>query len=158
METLITTDIWNWVVCPNFFLCLTKIYIWHNLLAHLCIIPYILWMPPSPYKMREDENFRKQSDVGIGGGGFIKLLISRRGVNFLGKGSKDLPGKWKLRNLNYIHITLKLCKILCLFSKYIFFITVNMSSWLNEFSKKKLAGLGGSILAIFLLHFMYFAT
>ena len=49
-------------------------------------------MPPSPYKMREDENFRKQSDVGIGGG-FIKLLISRRGVNFLGKGSKDLPGK-----------------------------------------------------------------
>ena len=45
--------------------------------------------------MREDENFRKQSDVGIGGGegGFIKLLISRSGVNFLGKGSKDLPGK-----------------------------------------------------------------
>ena len=40
-----------------------------------------------------------------------KTLTSRRGVSFLGKGSKDLPGKWKLQNLDYIHITLKLCKI-----------------------------------------------
>ena len=47
-------------------------------------------MPPSPSKMGGDENFKKQSDVGMG---FIKLLISRRGVNFLGKSSKDLPGK-----------------------------------------------------------------
>ena len=56
-------------------------------------------MPPSPSKMGGDKNFRKQSDVGMGG---HKTLISRRGVNFFGKGSKDLAGKWKLYNLNYI--------------------------------------------------------
>ena len=40
--------------------------------------------------MGGDKNFRKQSDVGMGG---HKTLISRRGVNFFGKGSKDLAGK-----------------------------------------------------------------
>ena len=80
-------------------------------------------MPPSPSKMGGDENFRKQSNVGMGG---HKTLISRRGVNFLGKGSKDLSRKRKLHNLNYTDITfLKLRKI-CLFRKYTFFIIVNM--------------------------------
>ena len=51
-------------------------------------------MLPSPSKMGGDENFRKQSDVGMGG---HKTLISRRGVNFLGKGSKDLS-----ENENYL--------------------------------------------------------
>ena len=45
-------------------------------------------MPPSPSKLGRDENFRKQSDVGMED---HKTLISTRGVNFLGKGSKDLP-------------------------------------------------------------------
>ena len=40
-----------------------------------------------------------------------KALILRRGLNILGQGSKYLPGKLKLHNLNYIHITLKLCTI-----------------------------------------------
>ena len=66
-------------------------------------------MPPSLSKMGGDENFRKQSNVGVGG---HKTLISRRGVNFLGNGSKDLSRKRKLHNLNYTDITfLKLCKI-----------------------------------------------
>ena len=90
MDTLITTDIWLWVVCPKFFTFGLNMYK-HTLLAHFCII-----------------HFTKQSDVGMGG---HKTLLSRRGVNFLGKGLKDLPGKWKLHDLNYIHITLKLCKI-----------------------------------------------
>ena len=66
-------------------------------------------MPPSSSKMGGDKNFSKQADVGMGG---HKTVISRRWViNFLGKSSKDLPGKWRLHNFNYIHITLKLCKI-----------------------------------------------
>ena len=65
-------------------------------------------MPPSSSKMGGDKNFSKQADVGMG---VHKTVISRRGVTFLGKSSKDLPGKWKLHNFNYIHITLKLCKI-----------------------------------------------
>ena len=65
-------------------------------------------MPPSSSKMGGDKNFSKQADVGMG---VHKTVISRRGVTFLGTSSKDLPGKWKLHNFNYIHITLKLCKI-----------------------------------------------
>ena len=84
METLIKPDIWNWVVCPNFFSFEENIYK-HNLLAHLCIIPYVVWMPPSPSTMGGDINFRKQSDLGMGD---LKTLISRGGVNFLGKSSK----------------------------------------------------------------------
>ena len=56
--------------------------------------------------MGADNNSRKQSDVGMGG---HKTLISRRVVNFLGKSSKDLPGKLKWHNLSNIHISLKLC-------------------------------------------------
>ena len=40
--------------------------------------------------MGGDKNFRKPSAMEMGG---HKALISRRGVNFLGTGSKDLPGK-----------------------------------------------------------------
>ena len=40
--------------------------------------------------MGGDEDFREQSDVGMGS---HKTLISRRMVSFLGKGSKDLRGK-----------------------------------------------------------------
>ena len=65
-------------------------------------------MLPSPSKMGGDENFRKKSDVGMGG---HKTLISRRGVKILGKGSKDLSENENLLNLNCIRITfLKLCK------------------------------------------------
>ena len=92
--------------------------------------------------MGGDKNFIKPSAVGMGG---HKTLISRRWVNILGKGSKDLPGKWKLHNLNYIHINLKLCKIyaypenisslslwICTFTIY--------NNILNEFSEKNLLG------------------
>ena len=47
-------------------------------------------MPPSSSKMGGDKNFSKQADVGMG---VHKTVISRRGVTFLGKSSKDLPGK-----------------------------------------------------------------
>ena len=107
-ETLITTDMWHWVVWPKLFTFDQNIYK-YTLLAHLCIIPYILLMPSSPSKIGGSKNFRKQSDKRDGEG--HKTLISRRRLNFLGKGSKDLAGRWKLHNLNYIRITLKLCKI-----------------------------------------------
>ena len=93
-----------------------------------------------------------------------KNLISRRGIHFIGKGSKDLPGKWKLHNLNHTHITLKLCKIYA-YSENI----SSLSLWICKFTlyihqcfkwvlRKKLVGLAGSILAVFLLHFNYFVT
>ena len=85
------------------------------------------------------KNFRKPSAVGMGG---RKTLISRRRVTFLGKGSKDLPGKWKLHNLNYILITLTLCKIYA-YSENISSLSLWICKFtiythvLNEFSEKK---------------------
>ena len=111
----------------------------HNLLANHCIIRYILWIPTSPSKMGGGKNFRKPSAVGMGG---HKTLISRRRVTFLGKGSKDLPGKWKLHNLDYILITLTLCKIYA-YSENISSLSLWVCKFtiythvLNEFSEKK---------------------
>ena len=133
MRTLITTDTWNWVVCPKFFTFGQSIYK-HILLAHLCIIPYILWMPSSPLQNRREKNFRKQFRCEDRS---QKILSLRRGVTFLGKGLKYLPRKWKLYNLNYIHITLNLRKIyaqthikkICNFTIY--------TNVLNGFSEEK---------------------
>ena len=82
---------------------------------------------------------------------------------FLGKSLKELPRKWKLHNLNYKHITLKLCKRYA-YSEYISSLWLWIckltiyTNVLNGLSENKLVGLGGSILAVFLLYFMYFAA
>ena len=52
-------------------------------------------MPPSPYKMREDENFRKQSDVGIEGGVHKTFNFEERS-KFSWEGLKRFTRKMKI--------------------------------------------------------------
>ena len=65
-------------------------------------------MPPSPSKMEGDENFRKKSDVGMGG---HKTFNFEDRVKFFSEGLKRFTRKMKTAYLNCIYITLKLCKI-----------------------------------------------